>query len=116
MAARTIASRTTIAPRSGAVNSLRAPPNEPIGVRQAERRTAEDMVGSRIRSPARLRSGLRSDLIDRGRSETSRLLLDEQFGASRGLHIVDRCVTRYFLQHEAPVGDLHDRHFGHDEI
>jgi len=90
--------------------------NEPIGVRQAERRTAEDMVGSRIRLPARLKSGLRSDLVDLGRSETSRLLLDEQFGASRGLHIVHRCVTRYFLQHEAAVGDLDDRHFGHDEI
>src|SRR5918995_1958566 len=115
MAARTMASRTTIAPRSGAVRSLRVPPNEPIGVRQAERRTAEDMVGSRTRLPARLKSRLRSDLIDLGRSETSRLLLDEQFGTSRGLDVVHRRVTRYFLQHEAAVGDRYDRHFGHDE-
>src|SRR5438309_1156851 len=43
--ARAIASRITIAARSDAERSFRAPPNEPIGVRQALRITASRSLG-----------------------------------------------------------------------
>ena len=48
MPARAMASRTTIAPSCGADRSFNAPPNDPMGVRHADNRTASLMFVNRL--------------------------------------------------------------------
>src|SRR6185436_14979781 len=75
--ARAIASRITTAPRSTADTSLRAPPNEPIGVRQALRITASNELVKRAYPFRHL-----------------------EIGAGGGLHLLDGGVGGDLAQHE----------------
>src|SRR5205085_9286192 len=92
-AARRIASRTTTAPRSTALRSLKTPPKEPMGVRQVLRMTAS----------------VSSD-------KDPHLGADDEVGAGCMLHGLDGRVGGNLTQHQAGGRDVNYRKLGDDHV
>src|SRR6185503_2044723 len=91
--ARAIASRIAMAPRSAAERSLKAPPNDPIGVRQALTSNASMSLG---KSPY--------------------LIPDDERSARSGLHPFEGRIRRDFEQNQSGGRHFNDGHFGDDQV
>src|SRR5947209_19316593 len=91
--ARQIASRTTMAPRSAAEMSFNAPPNAPIGVRQAPRTTTSKSLSKR-----------------------AHLFGSDQRRAGRHLDLVERRVDGNLPEQQSSRRDLDDRHLGDEQV